>query len=385
MTRVLGVVLSILALGLMIILLLPQQSSLTREIPLLKNLIHRREVIGFLPYWLIDKADVDYSAYINNLTYFSLTLTDTGAIQKFTKPGESEPGYHTLTSGKADAVLNVAKQKDLTLSLAVFCADDTDIATLLSQPQASALTLLADITPLMQQYGFSELNLDIEQVSPASEAGRTAFVQFVQTVAANRDPNIIKSLSVDVMATSFIKADNLADPAALAPLVDKLVIMAYDFHYRGSYVTGPVAPGGGAGIISEFDTQAAIETALAVVPPSKIILGIPAYGYEWETISPATRSAVITGTGLTISNDRAETLLAECASCSAVFDELDQESNFVYLDQQTGTYHQIFFPDKQATAAKVGLAKKYSLGGLAIWALGYEGQTILEPLSGYRN
>ena len=34
---------------------------------------------------------------------------------------------------------------------------------------------------------------------------------------------------------------------------------------------------------------------------------------------------------------------------------------------------------------KIALAQKYRLGGVALWALGYEDGTILNPLSSYKN
>ena len=38
------------------------------------------------------------------------------------------------------------------------------------------------------------------------------------------------------------------------------------------------------------------------------------------------------------------------------------------------SYHQIFYPDKQSTQVKVQFVKNEGLGGLALWALGYEGE-----------
>jgi spore germination protein YaaH len=353
--------------------------------PLLTSTLPQREVIGFLPYWLISKANEDYSKYITNLTYFSLSVAEDGSILKYTNPGESEPGYYALISGKADIHLSKAKEKGLTLSLSVFSGNDETITTMLNNPEKSAKNLVREVTPLMREYGFTELNLDIEQVQEASPDARLRYTNFVKTVRDTLNPKIIKSLSIDVTASSFIKKTNLADPASFALFVDKIIIMAYDYHYMGSYVTGPVAPGKGAGITSEFDTETAIETALAVVPNNKIVLGIPTYGYEWETIGDTPRSAVIAGTGVTISNLRAEEFLASCTSCSAKFDDVDRENYIIYKDQETGTYHQVFYPDEKSTQYKVNLAKTNSLAGMAVWALGYEGATILEPLSSYRN
>lgn len=345
----------------------------------------KHEVIGFLPYWLLNRADTDYSQYISNLTYFSLSLNKDGTIAKYTNPGESEPGYYALVSGKADKFLKAAKKEKLTLSLAVFSSDDEIISSMLEKPKQSAKNLIKDINPIMKKYGFSELNLDIEQVNEASPEARLKFVNFVKAVKNNSDPEVIKSLSIDITGSSLIKKTNLVNPAQIEPYVDKIIVMSYDYHYSGSYVSGAVAPGTGAGTVSEFDTVAAIEKALAKLPAKKIILGIPTYGYEWETISNSPKSATIPGTSLVISNQRAEKLLANYPNLQPIFDETDKEVNLIYPNKETGTYHQVFYPDKRSTQYKVSLAKKYGLGGLAVWALGYEGETILTPLAGYRN
>ncbi|MBI3888150.1 hypothetical protein HY310_03740, partial [Candidatus Microgenomates bacterium] len=56
----------------------------------------------------------------------------------------------------------------------------------------------------------------------------------------------------------------------------------------------------------------------------------------------------------------------------------------VFKDEKTNTYHQIFVPNQNSMQEKIDLAKKYDLAGIALWALGYEGETILEPLENYR-
>lgn len=343
------------------------------------------EVIGFLPYWLISKADLDYSQYITNLTYFSLSVNEDGTIQQFVNPGEYEPGYYALINGKADEHLKNAKVKGLTLSISVFSGDDKTIESMLKDPEQSAMNLISQTQEIMQKNGFTELNLDIEYVGEATPQLRQKYAEFVKNVRENRNGEIIKVLSIDVSASSFVKETNLINPPLIIPLVDKIIIMAYDFHYTGSFVTGPVAPGEGAGKVSEFDTQTALATALNITTPEKIILGVPTYGYEWESIGDNPRSAVIPTTGMIISNFRAEEFLSSCASCSAIFDETDKEKHIIYKDQKTDTYHQIFYPDEQAMYYKVEQAENYNLDGIAVWALGYEGETILKPLSSYRN
>lgn len=341
-----------------------------------------RQVIGFLPYWLTDKADKNYTRYITDLTYFGLTIDADGSIKKFTNPGESEPGWYALKSGKIASFLSAAKKDGKRLSLAAFSGDEETIYGLIEHPVQSARTLVDQFEPVMKQHGFTSLNLDIESVSIASDEARGNFTAFVKEVKSRMDTKHLGTLSIDVSPTALFKK-YLVDVKEISPYVDAVIFMTYDYHYPGSSVTGPVAPLSGAGLESEFDTEAAIRYALTILPPHKIIAGVPLYGYEWETLGDTPRSAVIPGTGLAASNRRVESLLSACSSCSARIDDVAEESYVIYHDEATNTYHQFFYPDQNATKKKVQFAEKYKLNGLALWALGYDGGTILLPLETY--
>jgi spore germination protein YaaH len=342
----------------------------------------QKVVIGFLPFWLIDKAQADYSPYITQLSYFNVTIDSDGSIQKYTAPGESDPGWHALYTGKVDGFLVKEKSKGVDLSLTVFSGDDKKIDKFLEDPAASAQNLINDIAPVMAQYGFTDLNLDIENVAEASPEARIRYTNFVSEVRKRLNPNI--TITLDAPGIAFVKDKNLSDPKSLAKIVDYIVLMGYDFHNPGSNVSGPVAPQSGAGIVSEFDIESAVQAALTMVPSNKLILAVPLYGYSWESLNSIPRSAILPGSAYSISSKSVEELLATCASCSAEFDKTDGESYIIYKDTETGMYHQVFYPDSVSTQIKVDFAKSQNLGGMALWALGYEGKTILSPLAGYR-
>lgn len=344
----------------------------------------KRQVIGFLPYWLLDRAQTDYSRFINQLDYFGLTAAPDGTIVKELNPGEAEPGWYNLNSGKLDPFFQNAKDHQIKLGLVVFSSDETAIGQLISQPANHAHKLVEAVGPLMKQYGFSELNLDIESVLTASDEARQNFTTLVKTIRQDMTEQNLGRLSIDVSPIVLVKP-YLVDVAAVAPTVDAVILMTYDYHYAGSIVTGPVAPVNGAGTEAEFDTATAIALARKILPPEKIILGLPLYGYRWETLTDNPRSAVLVGSGISISNQKAEEFIASCASCSAQIDHYGQESYVIYRDQDTDTYYQLFYPDQMATAAKLKLAESGRLGGVALWALGYEGKTILTPLENYRS
>lgn len=167
-------------------------------------------------------------------------------------------------------------------------------------------------------------------------------------------------------------------------LADYVVIMAYDFHYAGSLITGAVAPLGGAEVDAEFDTNVVLQQAYRVIPKEKIILGVPSYGYSWETLQREPKSATIPGSGVTMSHKKMQTFLKSCATCSAQLDTQAQEAYVIYRNHDTGTYQQTYFPDTNAMQKKVDTVKENNLAGLAIWALGYEEIGMYAPLMQYK-
>jgi spore germination protein YaaH len=341
------------------------------------------QVIGFLPYWLLSTANEDYSQFITTLTYFGLTIGPDGHIITKTNKTESEPGWYALKSGKYDRFLASAKTKQLTNSLLVFAGTEDSIYQIISDPQTHASNLVTDVIPLMQQHGFTDLNLDIESIATASESAQQSFTQFIKTVSKQIKTQTNYTLTLEITAADSIK-HKLIDVQAVTPYVDHIVMMAYDYHYMGSQVSGPIAPIQGGGTTYEYDVTTAIEQALRYIPSKKLILGIPVYGYEWETMLPATSSATLPGSGITASTKRIKQLVSNCTTCTITVDEVTKENTLIYQNTDTFLYHQINYPTQESTSQKTKIAKKYNIGGIAVWALGYEDDSILNPLTTYR-
>ena len=342
-----------------------------------------KQVIGFLPYWLLDKAKTNYANDITTLTYFALNAGPDGHIVKLVNPQQEDPGWYALDSGKVNPFFSNARKNNIKLSLLISSGDADAINQLILKPSEHAHNLIADVSPIMKLYHFQDLNLDIEDTSPASAAAQMHFTEFVKAVNQQLQKNKLGTLTLEISPTDAI-IPNLIDIKAVTPYTNTIVIMAYDYHSPVSFVTGPVAPINGAGTEDEYDVTTAVEETMQQTPPDKIILGMPLYGYEWESLSTAIHSAVIPGSGVLASDDRMESFLPSCASCSAFFDTSSQEEFIVYKDQDTGTYHQIYFPNQQSVAATINLAKQKELAGVALWALGYEGNNMLTPLTSYK-
>lgn len=341
-----------------------------------------KKVIGFMPFWLAANAKSDYKEVLTDISYFSLNLDSDGHIKKLASPVEEEPGWYTLHSGKMDDFFQTARNNGIALSLTVFSGDPETIDQVMSDPVNNAKNLTADLTPIMKEYGFSDLNLDIEQTHEASSSSRQAFISFATELKRGLTSAGVKSMTVDMSTSDFIKSD-LISPSQIGAIADFVLIMAYDYHYPSSQVTGPVAPMYGAGMTLEYDTNTVVLKALAQLPPGKIILGVPLYGYEWETMTAVPHAAIIPGTGLTASTSRVKILLSSCTNCHQEYDQEAQENFLVYHDSATHTYHQFYYPTIESIEKKIQAAEDQHLAGFGLWALGYEDPALLPPFKQY--
>jgi spore germination protein YaaH len=343
--------------------------------------VQKPEIIGFLPYWLMDRAAADYAPYLTTLAYFGLAVDIDGKPMFLTSPQEEEPGWTTLKSARFERVAQKAQEDGMKLSLLVHSADEDAIAQLMLAPETAARALVSEVAPIMQTYGFEDLNLDIESFLPASDSARANYTLFIETVAREVRAQNLGTITIELPPIALFR-QFLMDPIAVGRVADRVVLMAYDYHYSGSFLAGPVAPLAGAPDVREFDVQMAVAEAVRVIDPKKIILGIPLYGYEWETISDVPGAATIPGTAVTASTMRIAQLLSECATCAAVMDPLSAESALVWKEEDY--FNQIFYETAVSMQKKIELAQTYHLGGIALWALGYEEASLLEPLAAYK-
>jgi spore germination protein YaaH len=240
---------------------------------------------------------------------------------------------HPLVSNQFDSVLTSA-----------FLAN--------KEAQSRFIAALVDKAALLQVEG---LNIDFESLNGKDRAAFTAFIEAL--VAAAHEKNL--KISVDLPRGS-VKWNHLTafDHEKLATAADYIVTMAYDQHYSASTVPGSVA---GLQWIEE-----GIKEFLAYgIPRDKLILGIPFYVREW-TIDA---KGALAGTRAVYAKD-VPSLIAERQAISTWDPTFNQ-----YKVEYTGTdgNPRVFWLEDSATVkARLELAKKYELAGVAAWRLGQE-------------
>ena len=100
--------------------------------------------------------------------------------------------------------------------------------------------------------------------------------------------------------------------------------------------------------------------ATSLIPPTKIIQGIPLYGYNWPL--PDTPETLASGVNLVDVYD-----LAYRYGATIQFDPTAQSPFFRYRDEQ-GVEHEVWFEDARSVLAKYETAQDFNLRGVGYWS-----------------
>ena len=223
------------------------------------------------------------------------------------------------------------------------------------------------------------INVDFEKVS--KECGEH-YLQFLRELSLKCRQNEIILSVANPIPSKYSTQYNLEEQGKV---VDYVIIMGYDEHYKGSPESGPVA--------SLAFVQKGIEDALKVVPEDKLINAVPFYTRLWKEVAKTEEElAAQEGT------DAAEypynvtsqaygmkkiMVAIESAGAKIVVDEATGQN---YAEWQAdGATYKVWLEDEAALEAKLKLMKEYKLAGVASWRLGYDSSAVWELILKYVN
>jgi spore germination protein YaaH len=172
------------------------------------------------------------------------------------------------------------------------------------------------------------------------------------------------------------------DYKGIAPYVDKLRIMTYDYSFSAA---GPIAP-------LPWVTNVAA-WAVTQVPASKIEIGVPTYGKDWVTavygtcpVNNPPRTHEYTAAGamaLAASKRITPTWNATYAERTFVYGELLSGVSATGAPASCTVSRTVWYDDASSVMARVGLVGRFNLGGIAMWTIGGEDPAQWAALRGY--
>jgi len=340
----------------------------------------QKPIIGFLPYWNLNSAQIYYHL-LDYICYFSVSLNADGSVKKMDE-NNLDIGWLKLGSEELARIFELADKQDVGRMLAFTAFNNEVIDTIVKNPRASQKAINSIIT-LVKEYQLDAVNIDFEYHSgypvTASPKDYVNFIgQLKKSLKADDLERVI--ITVDLYANAF-NYSNLYDSVQLSQAADWLVLMGYDFHQAGSNRAGPVAPL--KSLNGKSITQALDGALKNGIKTNKIVLAMPFYGYEWQTVDDKINSATYPDSGAMASYKRVHALIKD----KNLKPNWDNQSMSPWLSYQDGTNtYQIYYENDQSIGFKLQLITQLQLQGAAIWALGYEGSnaTVWNAIEAWR-
>ena len=163
------------------------------------------------------------------------------------------------------------------------------------------------------------------------------------------------------------------DYGTIAPLVDSIRVMAYDYS-NASTDPGAIAP-------LEWVNRIIAGTTAAAGDPSKLVLGVPLYGYNW----PTGESGDCDGApGVTTVTGRTVDALANERGATPVHDSATGESSFTYdltVDGACTQSRQVNYVDPDGIEQRIQLALDAGFAGASMFALGYDDDAVWDVIA----
>lgn len=220
------------------------------------------------------------------------------------------------------------------------------------QNEAYKTKLTQELLQTLQSNGFSGIDIDFEYILASDRDAFTSFVADLANTMRSYGYTTSVALAPKTSATQKGLLYEGKDYPALGAAADSVLLMTYEWGYK----YGPnmaVAP--------LNQVRRVVDYATSEIPPNKIHLGIPNYGYDWPL--PYERNKTI---ATTIGNVEAIQIAIQ-NNAEILYDETAQSPFFRY--ESGGISHEVWFEDVRSIQAKWNLIKEYGLGGADYWQI----------------
>ena len=279
--------------------------------------------------------------YMSYLMPFTYELTDEGGL----RPPEDGPLVEMALQAGVTPLMHLSNLREP-------YGFDSDIAHFVLNNLQAQERLVDQVLQTMEDKGYLGVDLDFENVYGVD---RLRYPQMIQRLHDRLAPYGYEVLVAVAAKTSDSAAGPLVeghDYQAVGEAADMVLLMAYEWGYR----EGPPMAVAPIGSVREV-----LDYAVTRIPPGKLLLGIPNYGYDW----PLPFVAGVTQ-ARSLANPQAVELARETGS-EIQYDSTAQAPWFRYL--RGGAEHEVWFEDAKSIRAKLELAGEYGLRGVGYWNL----------------
>ncbi|BCJ86746.1 glycosyl hydrolase family 18 protein [Effusibacillus dendaii] len=290
-----------------------------------------------------DRATLrEVAPYLTYVSVFSYRATRDGGL---TSPNDSFALAAAREFGIAPLLVMTNFEADIGFS--------AELARAIITSEEVKNRLFDNLVRIIREKGFVGVNVDFERVGPED---RETYNQFLRDLAARLHAvGAILSTALAPKESDYVGGEwhGAHDYRAHGEIVDFTIIMTYEWGWSGgpAYAVAPINK-----------MRDVLRYAVTRIPPRKILMGFPLYGYDWTLpFAPGTTARTI--------SPQAAIRLADRENQAIEYDETLQAPFFHYYDNQ-GRQHEVWFEDARSAKAKLNLINEFNLRGVSFWELG---------------
>lgn len=331
---------------------------------LFANPLRPHEVVGFVPYYTLSTLSPADFTDTSVLCYFGLGLTANGSLM--------EPvSWVSLQSDTFATFLASARAANDETLLTVSSFARSTIGALTRNASTTAPRLAGELAPLVTSTGLSGVDIDIEGRWSADRAGFVRFMNDFSKAFRSADPKSV--ILLDTYPQSAAGTRDFFNIKKLAPDIDQFFVMEYAMENVDNASANAPAFSPNLGV----STVQTLIQYKKLVPSSKIILGLPFYGYDFSTMSGRP------GADTTSPDPEAVTYEAIASIDRPALWDPVSETLFTRFEEAK-QWHETWYDNPVSLALKVALAIDFHEAGIGVWALGMEGSdaAMLSALDG---
>ncbi|MDR0495301.1 MAG: glycoside hydrolase [Treponema sp.] len=267
------------------------------------------------------------------------------------KPGLpiTDIGYFSADINAYGSLTDVPNRRKLPpfsgrVHLVVKCDSRSLTHFILVPGSAERKALVSDLIAATKN--FDGLQIDFENI-PLRDGD--TFLSFLKELRAGVGQ---KMFTIALPARLRKLSNDVYDYEKILPLVDRILVMAYDEHWSTS-APGPVASLSWCKRVAEY--------SLSVIGKEKLIMGIPFYGRAWGSPSPS-QAHVYSGIERIINENNVT--------------EIRRDNGIPTFEYKVPVSVKVYYDDEYSLSSRMEMYRAIGAAKIGFWRLGQETQAV---------
>ncbi|MGD8188920.1 glycosyl hydrolase family 18 protein [Brevibacillus ginsengisoli] len=313
------------------------------------NAFHSKMVMGYYTVY--------YPGDTSSYTSLALYRSSINHISTLTYDVDRSGNVHGLVPSNA---LTLAAKTGIRPYVAVAnrtngSFDSNAAHVILSDPILRGKTV-QNILSLIRHNGYKGVNIDFENMLASDRSYFNTFIRELTQVLRPKGYETVVSVMAKTSDSPSSPWEGTFDYYTLGQTADYIQLMTYDQN-------GPWSdPGPVSGL---HWVENVLQYATSQIPANKVIMGISAYGYDWNTTA---------GTGSAVAWKNIPNLLRKTRAIPG-WDATSSSPYFTYKATD-GSSHIVWYENYESIQLKAQLAVKYNLAGVSMWCLRLEDENF---------